>query len=57
MTITENGMTETRQQVERWIEEHGYQVAGAPWESYVTDPAEVPDPADWRTEVCWPLAS
>ena len=42
--------------VERWIEEHGHQVAGAPWESYVTDPAEFPDPADWRTEVCWPLA-
>lgn len=43
--------------IERWIEEHGYQVAGAPWESYLTDPAEFPDPADWRTEICWPLAT
>ncbi len=30
--------------------------AAAPWESYVTDPAQHPDPADWRTEVYWPLA-
>ena len=27
----------------------------APWESYVTDPGEVPDVKDWRTEVYWPL--
>ena len=31
-------------------------LSGAPWESYVTDPADHPDPADWRTEVYWPLA-
>ena len=43
--------------IERWIEEHGFQADGAPWESYVTDPAEFPDPADWRTEICWPLAT
>ncbi len=30
--------------------------AGAPWEIYVTDPAEVADPARWRTDVFWPLA-
>jgi AraC family transcriptional regulator len=28
--------------------------AGAPWETYLTDPAEVPDPAEWRTEVVYP---
>ena len=28
----------------------------APWESYVTDPADYPDPKDWKTEVFWPLA-
>jgi effector-binding domain-containing protein len=42
--------------IERWIEAQGYRAGGAPWESYVTDPAEHPDPADWRTEVYWPLA-
>ena len=29
---------------------------GAPWESYITDPADHPDPKDWRTEIYWPLA-
>ena len=46
---------ETYAALERWIEEHGYRTAGPPWESYITDPADHPDPADWRTEVYWPL--
>ena len=47
---------ETYAALERWIEENGYRTAAAPWESYMTDPADHPDPADWRTEVYWPLA-
>jgi AraC family transcriptional regulator len=46
---------DTNAAVERWIEANGYRIAGAPWEWYVTDPGEHPDPADWRTEVYWPL--
>lgn len=49
-------LPDTNAAVERWIETNGFRVNGAPWESYVTDPAEHPNPADWRTEVCWPLA-
>ncbi len=49
-------LPETHAAIERWIELQGYQAAGAPWESYVTDPAQHPDPKDWRTEVYWPLA-
>lgn len=49
-------LPETHAAIERWIEAQGYRVGGAPWESYVTDPAEHPDPAQWRTEVYWPLA-
>jgi len=41
--------------IQQWIEAQGLTPAGAPWESYVTDPAEYPDPKDWRTEVCWPV--
>ena len=29
--------------------------AGAPWEVYVTDPGETPDPKDWKTEVVYPI--
>jgi AraC family transcriptional regulator len=42
--------------IEQWIETEGLTAAAAPWESYVTDPADYPDPKDWKTEVFWPLA-
>ena len=48
-------LPETNAAIEKWIETNGLRVAGPPWESYVTDPGEHPDPADWRTEVFWPL--
>jgi AraC family transcriptional regulator len=41
--------------IAKWIGENGYRPGGAPWESYVTDPGQTPNPADWRTEVFWPL--
>jgi AraC family transcriptional regulator len=50
-------LVDTNAAVERWIEAHGFSVGGPPWEVYVTDPGEFPNPADWKTEVCWPLAS
>lgn len=43
--------------VQVWIHENGHQPAGSPWEVYVTDPADYPDPKDWKTDVFWPLAS
>ena len=43
--------------VQLWMEDNGLRGAGAPWEVYVSDPAEVPDPANWRTDLFWPLAS
>jgi AraC-like DNA-binding protein/effector-binding domain-containing protein len=41
--------------VQQWIETQGLKAAGAPWELYVTDPADYPDPKDWKTEIYWPL--
>jgi AraC family transcriptional regulator len=41
--------------VQLWMEEKNLRGAGAPWEVYVSDPAEVPDPANWRTAIFWPL--
>lgn len=43
--------------IEQWMKAEGLVAAGAPWESYVTDPAEYPDPKDWKTEVFWPVAA
>ena len=38
-----------------WIHAQGHEEGPAPWESYVDNPGEV-DEADFKTEVCWPLA-
>jgi AraC family transcriptional regulator len=48
-------LSETYAEMERWMEKNGLRPGGAPWESYITDPADHPDPADWRTEIYWPL--
>jgi AraC family transcriptional regulator len=48
-------LPDTNAAIERWIETNGFKVDGAPWEHYVTDPTQHPNPADWRTEVYWPL--
>ena len=46
---------DTYAEMERWMEANRYRHGDAPWESYVTDPGEVPDVKDWRTEIFWPL--
>jgi len=38
------------------IEAAGRVAAPGPWEEYLTDPSQEPDPAAWRTLVVWPLA-
>lgn len=48
-------LSETYAAIEKWIEESGYRAGESPWESYITDPGQTPDPNDWRTEVFWPL--
>jgi AraC family transcriptional regulator len=49
-------LQDTYAAMERWMQERGVRAAGAPWESYITDPAEHPDPANWRTDVFWPIS-
>jgi len=48
-------LPDTNAAIERWIEANGFEASGSAWEHYVTDPAQHPDSADWRTEVVWPL--
>jgi AraC-like DNA-binding protein/effector-binding domain-containing protein len=42
--------------LEEWIIASGFCPVGPPWEGYLNDPADHPDPKDWKTEVCWPIA-
>ena len=59
-TTTHSGsydkLNEAHAAIQQWIQAEGLTPAGAPWESYTTDPADYPDPKDWKTEIFWPLA-
>jgi DNA-binding transcriptional MerR regulator len=44
------------QTVDAWVQEHGHASAGLPREVYLTDPDETPDPADYVTEIQFPIA-
>jgi AraC family transcriptional regulator len=50
-------LTEAHAALQVWIEEQGLSAAGAPWELYVTDPADYPDVNDWKTDIYWPVTS
>ena len=41
--------------LQAWMKEQGVEPAGPSWEVYWTDPNEVQDPSQWKTEVIWPI--
>ena len=50
-----NQLSETYAALERWIESNGYRIGGAPWESYITDPADHPILRTGGPRCIWPL--
>ncbi|MBK7623518.1 MAG: GyrI-like domain-containing protein [Kineosporiaceae bacterium] len=40
--------------VHAWIDDHGGTPSGPPWEVYLSDPAEQPDPTTWQTRIVQP---
>jgi AraC family transcriptional regulator len=56
-TGTYDKLNEAHAAIQQWIEAEGLTARGAPWESYTTDPADYPDPEDWKTEIFWPVAA
>ncbi len=50
-------LPQTYARVQKWIAEQGLSSAGPFWEMYWSDPGLEPNPAHWRTEVYWPVAS
>jgi effector-binding domain-containing protein len=38
-----------------WIQEHGHDLAGPPREVYLSDPSQTPDPAEYLTEIQFPI--
>ena len=43
-------------EAEAWMKENGYTWAGAPWDSYVTDPGTEPDSTKWQTDIYIPIS-
>jgi len=49
-------LAETYAAIEAWLDQENRSAGGPPWEVYLTDPGEYPDPQTWQTEVIQPLA-
>jgi AraC family transcriptional regulator len=50
-----DGVHATYEALTTWVETHGKQLNGAPWEIYVTDPGLQPDATKWETQIFWPV--
>ena len=48
-------LKETYDALSAWLTQTGREPRAAPWEVYVTDPADAPDDTHLRTEVYWPI--
>lgn len=42
--------------LEQWMAANNRVAGAGPWEVYLSDPQQEPDPQKWRTEIYWPLA-
>lgn len=49
-----DGLGDAHAAVDVFLHDQGLSPAGPLREIYVTDPGEVPDPADWKTQLVWP---
>lgn len=51
-----DGLGDAHEAMDVWVHENGMQPSDPPTEIYLTDPGEVPDPKDWKTQIIWPVA-
>lgn len=49
-----DGMQPVYDALTSWVSEQDNELAGDPWEVYLSEPAVEPDPATWRTQVVQP---
>lgn len=48
-------MERTYSALERYFADRKLTPGDVMWESYLTDPEIEPDPANWHTQICWPI--
>ena len=51
------GTTAVCEAIGQWISEHGYSVCGTMFNVNIVSPAQDPDPANWITEVNYPISN
>ena len=51
-----DGLGDAHAALEQYLSAEGLKKGGPGREVYLTDPGEVPDPAQWKTQVIWPIA-
>jgi effector-binding domain-containing protein len=49
-------MESTYAEVQRYLTGAHLTPSSVMWECYLSDPDTEPDSAEWRTQICWPLA-
>jgi len=47
-------LPQTYEEIVGYMKEQGLTPSSDMWESYLSDPAQEPDPATWRTQIFWP---
>lgn len=59
VTVEHHGPYETTQysweKLGKYIAENNMETNGDPWEVYITDPGQEPDPSKWVTKLYWPV--
>jgi effector-binding domain-containing protein len=48
-------LADTYAEMQQFMAKNGLTAGPVMWESYLTDPGRQPDPATWRTQICWPV--
>jgi len=49
------GLVDAYLLLQSWVLANERESAAPPWEVYLTDPGQEPDPDAWQTQVIWPL--
>lgn len=50
-------LSEAHSALEAWLSDNALRKTGDSWEVYLTDPGQVPDPAQWLTEIITPASA
>lgn len=50
-------MQRSYEEIAGWMAEHSLIPSHEMWEFYLSDPAQEPDPNQWKTRIVWPVVS